>query len=88
MQFFIDLSNVKFDKLDSDIVVGFLQRTMVLSLGAEPTKEEIATALRSMTNAKALKRNELPVELLNLGLRHDPTVLRELHWMVEMTWRK
>ena len=41
-----------------------------------------------MTNVKAVGPDELPVELLKLGLHHDPTVLREFHQVVTRVWRE
>ena len=41
-----------------------------------------------MANAKAVGPDELPVELLKLGLHHDPTVLREFHQVVTRVWRE
>ena len=50
------------------------------------------TALRSIANAKAVGRDELPVDLLKLGLTHDSAVLWEFHpvWhqrKVPQRWR-
>ena len=41
-----------------------------------------------MANAKAVGPDELPVELLKLGLNHDPTVLREFHRMIKLVWHQ
>ena len=35
-----------------------------------------------MVNANAVGPGELPVELLKLGLNHDPTVLQESHRVI------
>ena len=40
-----------------------------------------------VANAKAMVPNELPVELLQLGLHHDTTVLREFHRVITRVWR-
>ena len=45
-------------------------------------RTRVNRVLRSKTNAKAVGRDELPVELLKLGIKHDPTVLREFHRMI------
>ena len=41
-----------------------------------------------MANAKAVGPDELPVELLKLGINHDPTVLREFHRMIKRVWHQ
>ena len=39
-----------------------------------------------MDNSKAVGPDELPVELLKLGLHYDPTILREFHQI--RVWRE
>ena len=39
-----------------------------------------------MASAKAVGPDELPVEILKLGLIHDPTVLREFHRVTKLLW--
>ena len=41
-----------------------------------------------MANAKAVLTDERPVELLNLGINHDPTVLREFHRVIKLVWHQ
>ena len=41
-----------------------------------------------MANAKVVGPDELPVESVNLGLKHDPTVLGEFHRMVTPVWHQ
>ena len=41
-----------------------------------------------MANAKAVGPDELPVELLKLGINHDPTVLREFHRAIKLVWHQ
>ena len=41
-----------------------------------------------MANAKAVGPDELPVELLKLGINHDPTVLRVFHRVIKRVWRQ
>ena len=45
-------------------------------------------ALGSMTNAKAVGPDELPVELLKLGINHDSTMLREFHRVIKLVWHQ
>ena len=56
----------------------------VHALGDEPTVEDVAAALMSMSNSKAVGPDELPVELLKLGLHHDPTVLWKFHQIIRV----
>ena len=39
-----------------------------------------------MANAKAAGPDELPIELITLGINHDPTVLREFHRVIKLVW--
>ena len=41
-----------------------------------------------MANAKAVGPDELPVELLKLGIIRDPTVLREFHRVITLVWHQ
>ena len=54
----------------------------------EPTESELIGTLRSMANAKAVGPDELPVELLKLGINHDPTVLREFYRVIKLVWHQ
>ena len=41
-----------------------------------------------MANAKAVGQDEIPVELLKIGINHDPTVLREFHRVIKLVWHQ
>ena len=41
-----------------------------------------------MANVKAVGPDELPVELLKLGINYDPTVLREFHRVIKLVWHQ
>ena len=73
--FFGTLFDSKSDKLKLDIIKELPQWPITHALGVEPTENELIGALRSMANAKAVGPDELPVELLKLGINHDPTVI-------------
>ena len=45
-------------------------------------------ALRSISNAKAVGPEELPFEFLKLGIKLDPTVLREFHRVIKLVWHQ
>ena len=82
------LLNSKSDMLDADIPKRLPQHPVASVLGIEPTEEETATAMKAMTNAKAVGPDGLPVELLQLGLQQDRTILRELHRLTIFIWRQ
>ena len=79
MGFFHSLLNAKSDILDPDIPKGLPQQPVASALKVEPTKEEIATVMKAMADAKAVGLDSLPVELLKLRLQQDRTILLELH---------
>ena len=70
---------VESETLDPTVISKIPQRPVAETLGEEPTEDEVAAALRSMGNAKAVGPDGLPEELLKLGLHKNRTVLRELH---------
>ena len=74
--------------LDPDIPKRLPQHPVVSALEIEPTEEEIATAMKAMTNAKAMGPDDLPAELLKLGLQQDRIILLELHRLTTLTWRE
>ena len=85
MRFLRSLLNAKSDTLDPGIPKRLLQQLIASALGIDP-KEEIATAMKAMANAKAVGPDGLPVELLKLGLRQDRTILLELHPLITLIW--
>ena len=87
-RFFGTLLNSKSDKLGLDVIEELPQLPITHALGVEPTEIEFIGALRSMANAKAVGPDELPAELLKLGINHDPTVLREFHRMIKRVWHQ
>ena len=86
-RFFGTLLNSKSDKLRLDVIEE-LPWPITHAFGVEPTKIEVIGALRSMANAKAVGPDELPVELLKLGINLDPTVLRDFHRMIKRVWHQ
>ena len=87
-RFFGTLLYSKSDKLGVDIIEELPQWRIAHALGMEPTESELIGALRSMANAKAVGPDELPVELLKLGINHDPIVLREFHRVIKLVWHQ
>ena len=67
-RYFTSLLNTTLVALNRTIVEGLSQKPTVLSLGDPPVVSETKKALRSMTNGKAMGPDDLPAELLKLGL--------------------
>ena len=88
VRFFRSLLNSKSDILDPDIPKRLPQQPVASALGIEPTEEEIATAMKAMTNEKAVGPDGLPAELLKLGLQQDRTILLEFHRLTTLIWRE
>ena len=88
MRFIRSLLNSKSDMLDPDIPKRLPQQPVASALGIEPTEEEIATAMKAMSNVKAVGPDGLSMELLKLGLQQDRTILLELHRLTTLIWRK
>ena len=88
VRFFRSLLNSKSDTLDVDIPKRLPQHPVASALGIELTEEKIATARKAMANAKAVGPDGFPAELLKLGLQQDRTILRELHWLTILIWRR
>ena len=82
------LLNAKSDMLNPDIQKGPPQQPVMSALEAEPADEDVATAMKVMANAKTVRLNGLPVELLKLGLQQDRTILLELHGLTTRIWRE
>ena len=74
--------------LDPDFPKRLPQHPAASALGIEPTENEIATAMKAVTNAKAMEPDGLPAELLKLGLQQDRTTLLELHRLTTLIWRE
>ena len=69
VRFFRSLLNSKSYILDADVTKRLPQHPVASALGIEPTEEEIATAMKALANAKAVRPDGLPAELLKLGLQ-------------------
>ena len=87
-RFFGTLLNSKSDQLRLDILEPPPQWPITHALAVEPTENELIGGLRSIANAKTVGPDELPVELLKLGINHDPTVLREFHRVIKLVWHQ
>ena len=67
-QYFTSLLNTTSATLNQTIIEGISQKPTALSLGDPPVVSETKKALRSMANDNAMGPDELPAELLKLGL--------------------
>jgi len=88
VRFFSTLLNPKLDNLDPGMAAEIPQQPTTHALGTEPTVEHVVTAIKSMGNSKTVGPDEFPVESLNVGRHHDPTVLRESLQVTIWVWRK
>ena len=70
--------------LDPDIPKRLPQQPVMGALGINPIEEKLATAMKTMSNAKAVGANGLPMELLKLGLKQDRIILLELHRLITL----
>ena len=75
---FRSLLNAKSDMLDPEIPKRLQKHPVASALRIEPTEEEIAAAMKAMTNAEAVGPDDLPAKLLKFGLQLDRTILLEL----------
>ena len=64
------------------------QQPVPSALGIEPTEDEIAIAMKAVVNAKTVGPDDLPMELLKLGLQRDRAILLELHQLTTLIWRE
>ena len=80
--------NAKSDMLDPDIPKRLPRHPVASAPGIDLTEEEIVTAMKAMVNAKEVGPDGLPVELLELGLQQDRTILLELHQLTALIWRE
>ena len=67
-RYFTSLLNTTSATLNRTIIEGLSQKPTALILGDPPVVSETRKALRSMANGKAMGPDELPAELLKLGL--------------------
>ena len=67
-RYFTSLLNTTSATLNRTIIEGLSQKPTTLLLGDPPAVSETKKALRSMANGKAMGPDELPAELLKLGI--------------------
>ena len=86
-RYFTSLLNTTSAALNRIIIENLSQKPTALSLGDPPVVSETKNALRSMANRKAMGPDELPVELLKLGLSDSShEILLAFHGLIVAVW--
>ena len=86
-RYFTSLLNTTSATLNRTIIEGLSQKPTALSLGDSPAVSETKKALRSMANGKAMGPDELPAELLKLGLSDSShEILLAFHDIIVAVW--
>ena len=86
-RYFTSLLNTTSATLNRTIIEGLSQKPTALSLGDSPVATETKKALRSMANGKAMGPDELPAELLKLGLSDSShEILLAFHDIIVAVW--
>ncbi|CAN0457206.1 unnamed protein product, partial [Ascophyllum nodosum] len=84
---FTSLLNTTSATLNRTIFEGLSQKPPALSLGDPPVVSETKKTLRSMANGKAMGPDELPAELLKLGLSDNShEILLAFHDIIVAVW--
>ena len=86
-RYFTSLLNTTSATLNRTIIEGLSQKPTALSLGDPPVVSETKKVLRSMANGKAMGLDELPAELLKLGLSDSShEILLAFHDIIVAVW--
>ena len=86
-RYFTSLLNTTSAALNQTIIEGLSQKPTALSLGDPPVVSETKKALRSTANGKAMGPDELPAELLKLGLSDSShEILLAFHGIIIAVW--
>ena len=86
-RYFTSLLNTTSATLNRTTFEGLSQKPTALSLGDPPAVSETKKALGSMANDKAMGPDELPVELLKLGLSDSShEILLPFHEIIVAVW--
>ena len=86
-RYFTSLLSTTSAALNRTVIEGLPQKPTALSLGDPPVVSETKQALRSMANGKAMGPDELPAELLKLGLSDSShEILLAFHDIIVAVW--
>ena len=86
--FFCALSSAKNFKLRLNIIEGLPQWPVTHALGGRTDRKRGNRRLEVDGERKGRGQDEYLVELLEIGLNHDPTVLREFHRVIKLMWHQ
>ena len=86
VRWFHTLLNAKPPRFDPNITEGLDQWPENMSLGDEPTMQELTDAIRSLVNGKAVGPDGVSVELFKITLNGDPALRRRLLDIVIRIW--
>ena len=78
VRWFHTLLNAKSPRLDPNIAESLDQWPENISLGVQPTIQELTDAIRSFANGKAVGPDGVSVELFKITLNGDPALRRRL----------
>ena len=87
VRWFHTLLNAKSPRFDPNIAEGLDQWPENMPLGVQPTTQELADAIRSLANGKAVGPNGVSVELFKITLNGDPALRLRLLDIVVCIWR-
>ena len=87
VRWFHTLLNTKSPKLGLNIGESLDQWPVNMSLGVQPTMQELTAAVRSLANGKAVGPDGVPVELFKITLNGDPALRQRLLDIVVGVWR-
>ena len=88
VQWFHTLLNAKSPRLGPNNAEGLNQWPENMLLEVQPTKQELADAICSLANGKAVGPDGVSVELFKITLNGDPTLRRRLLVIVIRIWRE
>ena len=74
--------------LDPSVVHSLPQLQICHAPGEPPTRGEVVLALKRMANAKAMGPDNLPAELLKLGVRASSCLLAAFHGIILRIWQE
>ena len=80
------LLNARSPRLDPNIAEGLDQWPEDMPLGVQSTMQELANAIRSLANGKAVGPDGVSVELFKITLNGDPALRRRLQDIVVRIW--
>ena len=87
VRWFHTLLNATSPRLDLNIAEGLDQWPENMSLGVQPTMQELTGAIRSLANGKTVGPDGVSVELFKITLNGDPALRQRLLDIVVRIWR-